>query len=110
MRTFGRSITLQLIGNDHAWDVLKPLEQFAEKSFGGMLIATTLYEDIQHISVLIYRSPQILSFATDREKHLVQMPLVATMRTATPQLIGVRLPELQAPLPYRFIAYNESRN
>ena len=94
--TFGRCITLQFIGDDHAWNVLEPFEQFAEKSFGGVLVASALHEDIKHIAVLVYRSSQIVSLATDHENTSSRCHL-------SPQFIGVHLPKFQAPLPNRFI-------
>ncbi|GHO73891.1 hypothetical protein KSD_16620 [Ktedonobacter sp. SOSP1-85] len=78
-------------------------EQFVEEAFGSFCVAATLHKDVKHISVLIHRSPQILSLTTDRKKHLVQMPLVTTTRMTMSQCIGVRLPKFQAPLTYRFI-------
>ena len=48
---FGGSIALQFIGDNHAWDVLEPFEKFAEKSFGGVLVAAALHQDIKHITV-----------------------------------------------------------
>ncbi len=84
---FGCTITLQFISDDHARDVLESFEELAEKSFRGFFVAPALDENVEHISVLIHRSPQIVSLATDREKHLVHMPLVATTRTATAQFV-----------------------
>jgi hypothetical protein len=104
---FRRAITLQLISDDHARNVLQSFEKLAEKSLGSMLVASALHKDIQHISVLIHCSPQLVSFATDREKHLIQMPLVATTRVTTSQFIGIGLPKLQTPLPNRFIAHDD---
>ena len=103
---FGCSITLQLIGNDHAWDVLKSLEQFAEKSPGCVLVAAALHQDIQHISVLIDRSPQVMGLPIDLEKDFIQMPCVTTPRTATTQFIGVGLPKFQTPLSHGFTGAN----
>jgi hypothetical protein len=65
---FGSSIALQLISDDHARHLLQPYAQLAEKSLGSMLVASALHEDIQYISLLIHRSPQRGSFATDREE------------------------------------------
>jgi len=100
-------ITLQLIGNDHTRDVLEPFEQFTEKSLGGLLVAATLHKDVKYLSVLIHGSPQVMSLATDREEDLVQMPRVATAWATTTAFIGVRLPELQTPLPNGFRADND---
>jgi hypothetical protein len=43
--------------------------------------------------VLIYRTPQVGRFAIDGEEDLIQMPFVAGLRTAPPELVRVWLPE-----------------
>ena len=103
---FCRSITLQLIGDNHARNVLQPFEQLAEKSLRGLFVAVALHKDIEHISVLIHRSPQRLSLATDGEEDLIQVPFVATARAAT-QFIGRGLTKCEAPLPHRFIGHGD---
>ncbi len=55
--TFRSLITLQLISDDHARNVAQPFEQLTEKSLRGLFIAMALYQDIEHIPVLIHRSP-----------------------------------------------------
>ena len=58
--TFGRSIALQLIGDDHAWNIMQPFEQLAEKSLRDLFVAVALHKDIEHISILIHRSPEVM--------------------------------------------------
>src|SRR4051794_37558729 len=43
-------------------------------------------------------------YAIDVDKHLVEMPLVARLRSLPSELLGVRLAELVAPTPDRFVA------
>src|SRR5258708_25755907 len=90
---FGCSIALQLIGDDHAWNVLELFEQLAKKPLRRLLIAPALHQDIEHVAILIHSPPKVMSLATDREEDLVHMPLVATTRATTTEFIGVRLPE-----------------
>src|SRR6202007_1854171 len=92
--TFGRAITLQLVSDNNARNVLKSFQEFAEKSPGGFFIPSTLHQNIQHVAILIHCSPKVMSLATDREEDLVQMPFVSTTRATTTEFIGVRLPEL----------------
>ena len=40
--------------------------------FGGFPITARLDEDIDHITVLIHRTPEVLTFALDRDEDLVQ--------------------------------------
>src|SRR5437763_12901235 len=105
---FRRSITLQLISDDHAWHILQPFEQFPKESFGCFFVASALYEDIQHVAVLIHRSPQVMLLTSNRENHLIHIPLVATTRAATAQFIGRGLTKCEAPLSHRFISDDDT--
>ena len=42
----------------------------------------------------------------DRQKHLIQVPLVTWPGTAATELIGVRLPEFATPFADRLVGYN----
>ena len=99
---FGCPITLQLISDDDARDVLQPFEQLAEKSLRRFFVSSALHQDIQHVAILIHGSPEGMLLASNRENHLIHMPFVAATRTATTQFIRVGLPEFEAPLPNRF--------
>jgi hypothetical protein len=62
-----------------------------------------LHENIQDVAVLIDRPPEIVTFAADGEEDLIQMPLIARLGASAPQLIGIDLPELPAPIAHRFV-------
>jgi len=83
------------------------LQQLAEKSLRGLFVALALHKDIEHISVLIHRWPQIMSLATDGEEDLIQVPCVATARARTTPFIGRGLPTCEAPLPHRFRGHDD---
>ncbi len=53
-----------------------PFQQLAEESFGGFLITARLDEDINHITILVYRAPEVLAFALYLYEDLVQVPRV----------------------------------
>jgi len=80
---FGRGITGQFVRDDHARHVFQTLKQLAEEAFGRLLVAPALHQDVEYISVLIHRSPEVVPLAVDGEKDLVQMPLVTTARATT---------------------------
>jgi hypothetical protein len=44
--------------------------------------------------------------AVDREEHFVQVPFVAGSVASVPELIGIGLPELQAPLPSGLVGHD----
>jgi hypothetical protein len=99
----GGAIALELIRDDDSRDVPTAFEQFPEEFLSGSFIPPTLHEDIEDMAILIHRPPQIVPFAVDRQKHLVQMPLITALGTPASQLIGIRLPELPTPLANGFI-------
>src|SRR5262249_21305927 len=82
----------------HPWHVLEPLEQLTKELLRRLLVAATLYQDVEHVIVLIHGTPQIMALPVDRRKDLVEVPFVPWLGASTPQLIGVGLPELQTPL------------
>jgi hypothetical protein len=44
----------------------------------------------------------------DSDHDLVEVPLVARARQPSTDLVGERLTELEAPLPYRFVAHDDA--
>src|SRR5512132_4201270 len=55
------------------------------------------------MAVLIDGTPEIVALAFDRQTHLIQVLFVPGSRASAPELIGILLPELPAPLADRFI-------
>jgi hypothetical protein len=102
------TIAFQLVGDDDPRHVHQPLQQLAEEPLGGVLVPTALHQDVEHRAILIDRPPQVVPFAIDREKYLVQVPLVARPGPSMPELIRVGLAERAAPLPNRFIRHENA--
>src|SRR5688500_2814972 len=101
----GRAIAFELVRDDHPRNVLAALEQLAEECLGCVLVPPSLDQDIQYMTVLIDRPPEIMALAADRERHLVQVPLIARPGTSTAQLIGVLLAKLATPFPDRLVGH-----
>ena len=57
------AVAFQLVGDQPPGRASLPLQQLAEESFGGFPITARLDEDIEHITILIYRAPEVLAFA-----------------------------------------------
>jgi hypothetical protein len=49
-----------------------------------------LYENIQHLTVLIHNPPEIMAFAIDGDKDLIHVPRVIWARLAT-SLVGIAI-------------------
>jgi hypothetical protein len=72
-----RTITLELVRDDHPWHVLQALEQLAKELLGGVLVAPALHQDIQHVVVLVDSAPQVMALAIDGQEDFIKMPFVA---------------------------------
>ena len=62
-----------------------------------------LHEDVQDVTVLVDRAPQILLATLDRDEHLDEMPGVSHPTAAAPQPPRVDRTEPLAPLPNRLV-------
>ena len=89
---------------------LSTYEELAKEFLRGFLVSVALHENIQHIAVLIHFSPQIVAFAINRKKYLIQVPFVARSGTPVAQLIRILLAELMSSCPDGFISHEDSTN
>ena len=69
---------MELVGDEHFW-ATKPFHSFAQKLQRGLAIPALGNEAFQHLAFMIDCPPQIVPFAIDLHKHLVQMPLPVRM-------------------------------
>ncbi len=97
------AIASQLVCDKPSRHATLPLQQFAEEAFEGFPITATLDENIDHFTILINGTPEILALASDRDEDLVQVPRVAEATLPTLQATSVFRPELVAPKSDGFI-------
>ena len=93
------TVASQFIGHDHARHILKAFKQSSEETFGRSGIPSWLNEDVEHDTVLIHGTPQIVLHTLDPDEHLIEVPLVTGPRTAAAQAAGKTLAEFLAPTP-----------
>ena len=105
---FGGGIAAQLVRDDHTWSMASGPQQFPEKTHSRESITLPLHENIDHDSMLIDGSPEIVGNAVDLEEDLIQMPLVAGPSPTSSQATSELLAKLIAPAPNRFIAEEHS--
>ena len=74
----------------------------------GRFISVTLHQDIEHVTVLIHRTPQIITDTVDRKKDLIETPLVPRSGAPTAQPVSASLSKLPAPLADRFVRHEHS--
>ena len=52
-----RAVAPQFVSDDHKRHILQALLEFAEELLGGLLVPPALYQDLQHVPVLIHGPP-----------------------------------------------------
>jgi hypothetical protein len=97
------TITPQLVGHDHPWDVLQALQKPPEEALRGVAIAPGLNQDVEHNTILIDRSPKVLLHALDPDEDFVQVPLVPWPRPVAAQAVGETRTEFLAPASHRLV-------
>jgi len=73
----GGGVASQFVSNDLHWFGALATQQSSKESLCDALIPMRLNQDIDHVSVLIHRAPQILLSPVDSNEHLIQVPMVA---------------------------------
>ena len=84
------------------------LYELPEESPCRTPVPTGLYEDIDHIAILINSPPQILSLTVDFDEDFVQMPCIAEPTLSSSQLASVVRTELPAPLSHGFVRHDDT--
>ncbi len=103
-----RRIASQLVGDQPPGHAALTLQQLAEEPFGGFPITARLDENIDHVTILINRTPKILTFASDRDEDLVQVPRIAEATLPTLQASSVLRTKLEAPKSDRFVGNRDA--
>jgi hypothetical protein len=75
-------IARQFIRDQHAWEVLTAFQQFTKELLRCRFSPSALNQNVQHMPILVDRSPKIVQPAIDFEEHLIKMPFVSG-RSAT---------------------------
>jgi len=104
----GRAIALQFIRNDHAWYVLTALEELTEELLGRLLVPPSLHQDIEHLTVLIHRPPQIMPYLVNRDAHFIQVPRITWPGTPATEGMRIGLAKLAASLADGFVRYDHA--
>jgi hypothetical protein len=102
------AVASQFVGDQLPGRTALPLQQLAEESFGGFLITARLDEDIDYITILVYRAPEVLAFTLYLYEDLVQVPCVTETTLPTLQSPSVFRPELDAPKSDRFVGNRDA--
>ena len=94
-----RRVAAQLVGDESSRLAALSFQQLAEEPNRRPPIAPRLYQDVDHVPVLVDGPPQVLLPALNPHEQLIEIPRVALPATPAPQPSSVLEPEGQAPLP-----------
>lgn len=97
------SITLQLIGMNDLWDIVFTQEA-SQECFCGLGITVPLEHEVEHGSVLVYRSPEPVANTIDAGTDLVQVPPGTLEGFPVAQFFSEEGSELDAPLAEGLVA------
>ena len=102
------TVTLQLIGDQSQWRLPLPLQELAKEALRCTAVPPRLNEDIDHVSVLIHGTPQILPFAVDRYEDLVQEPCISESTLSSFQRLCIVETEFRAPPADCLVGYDDA--
>ena len=102
------TVAAQLVGHEPHGFLSLTLQQSAKESPRCPRVPTGLYEDVDQITVLIHRAPEILALTVDRHEDLVQEPRISESTLSSLQLPSVVGAELPAPLPNGFVRHDDA--
>lgn len=101
----GSFVALQLVRYDHAWYKALLLEELAKESLGCLGISMTLHQEVKHVALRIYCTPQVILLSFNLDDNFIKMPSIRETRSLTAHLIGVLLPKLVTPFPNGLVGY-----
>jgi hypothetical protein len=101
--TMRGAVAAEAIGDDATWHPAMPFQELAKESRSSVAIPAGLEHDVDDVTVLIHRTPQILTPAVDRHEQLVQMPRVADWPSVTAEPSRVGEAEGLTPVPDGFV-------
>jgi hypothetical protein len=95
----GHAVAPQIIGHDHARDILQAFRQPSEQTRCDRGISPGLNEDVKHDAILVDRAPKIMSHTLDPDEYLVPVPLVPRSWSAASQTVSKGLAKFLTPPP-----------
>jgi len=104
----GRGVALGPIGHEtHRLGTLG-FQCHAEEPLGGPCIASTLHEDIDDVSILVDRAPEVVDLSVDRDEDLVDMPDVTEPAFPALETLTKPRPNLQAPTAHGLVGDDDA--
>ncbi len=105
--TVRRGIAAQFVGDQSARRAALSFQQFPKETGGRPSITPGLDEDVDHVTILVNRPPEIPTPALNLHKQLVEIPGVAQAPSPSPQRPRVRRTKGSTPLSNRLIGHGD---
>lgn len=104
----GNAVAPQLICDDSSRFPATRSQQSLEEAHRSLSISAPLQEYINHLTVLIHRTPEIVLLALDLHEDLIDEEGVTESLVPAPKFPGVLWPKLDAPQSDRYVADRDS--
>ena len=104
----GDSVAAQLVGHETHGFLSLPLQEFPKESPRRPPVPAGLDEEVDQVTVLVHRAPEILALTVDRDEDFVQEPCISESTLSALQPPGVVGAELPAPLPNGFVRHEDA--
>ncbi len=101
-------VGLELVSDELPRRLALFFQDFAKKTFGSSLVATSSHQDVENITVLINSSPQVDLPSVDLQEQLIHVPDVAQSALLLSDRAGVSWPHFQTPQADCLIGDNDS--
>jgi hypothetical protein len=92
-----RPIGSQLVGHDPGRPYPVPLEELLHQLRSNLRISTSLDDEVQHLALVVDRTPKPVPLASDEHGHLIEMPMIAGLRASLLEVCGDDRTKLQEP-------------
>jgi hypothetical protein len=66
----------QIVGDKHPRHIPQTVEQRTENRLAAFGVSPGLHQDVEHVAVLVDRTPQVMDDAVDLHENLIEVPLV----------------------------------
>src|SRR5882757_2404589 len=100
--SLGCRVAAQLIGDDLARNRARA-QHTLEEAFGGGFITPLLHQDVEFGAMFVYRTPQQVRFASQRDEHLVEVPVATGLASRGFNSVSNAFAELVAPASDRLV-------
>ena len=101
-------IASELVGDELPGRPLLVFQNLTKEALSGSLVSVACDQDIEDVAILVHCSPKIMTFAADRDEHLVHVPDVSEATLSPPQRAGIRWSKLAAPGSNGFVGYGDA--